>query len=101
MASTFSVIVLDNDGRIVDYALAPDIGFSSVKEYSRVAYDIYRTVAFILSELGYSPPRNLTINYDGAEITVFPRRNRIVVAIYMENPEIPRAQAIEHAYAST
>ncbi len=101
MASSFSVVVLDRDGRVVDYALAPDIGFSAVKEYSRIAYDIYRTVAFILSELGYTAPRNLTVNYDGAEITVFPRRGRIIVAIYLEHHGIPRAETSEKATAAT
>ncbi len=91
MASALVVVVLDREGRVVDYVAPMELGFSKIKEATRIGYDIFRAVSFILKGLGYSMPKNMTIHYNDMDITVIPRESHVVVSITTEITEPPKA----------
>jgi len=101
MASALAVVVMDNEGRIIDYAAPLDIGFSKIKEATRIGFDIYRTVSFILKSLGYDLPKNITIHYPDTEIVVIPKGNHVVISITFDLVEAPKAITPEVGVTST
>ncbi len=101
MSTALAVIVLDNEGRIIDYAAPLDIGFSRIKEATRIGFDIYRTVSFILKSLGYELPKNITIHYPDAEITVIPKGNHVVISITFETIEVMKTVSPEVGVSGT
>ncbi len=89
MSGNLYVVVLDHEGRVIDYVAPIELGFSRIKEATQLGYDIYRAVAFVLKGLGYREPRNVIIHYDGMELTILPRKTHVVISIYVEGVETP------------
>ncbi len=84
MATGFGVIVMNEEGKVIDYSLPPSMPHTLLKEAVSLGYDVYRMVKSIAKELGYRVPKNMTIKLDEYEVTVFSRYNRIVMAIIYE-----------------
>ncbi len=80
----FYVIVLDKEGRIIDYEAPLDLGFEKVKEAVQLGYEIYRAVTYVLRSLGYSELKSMTIYQDSMEIVILPRQTHIVLMVYSE-----------------
>ncbi len=92
MSGNLYVVVLDNEGRVIDYVAPVENGFSKIKEATQLGYDIYRAVLFVLKGLGYSEPKNIVIHYDGMELTIHPRKTHVVITIYTEPIEAPKTR---------
>ncbi len=101
MTSALAVIVMDNEGRVIDYVAPLEIGFSKIKEATRIGFDVYRTVSFILKSLGYDLPKNITIHYPDTEIVIIPKGNHIVISITFELIEAPKAATPEVGVTGT
>ncbi len=101
MTSTLIVVVMDNEGRIIDYAAPLDIGFSKIKDATRIGFDIYRTVSFILKSLGYDLPKNITIHYPDTEIVVIPKENHVIISITFDLLEAPKVITPEAGVTGT
>jgi len=88
LSDGFGVIVLNDEGRVIDYSVPLDMPPTLLREAVSLSYDVYRTVSVIARELGYQPPKNLSLKLDGYEVTIFRRYNKLVVAIiYGEKPK--------------
>ncbi len=81
----FYVIVLDREGRIIDYVAPLDLGFEKVKEAVQLGYEIYRAVTYVLKSLGYNGLKSMTLYQDSMEITILPRKTHIVLTVYSES----------------
>jgi len=97
LAENFGVVVIDENGRIIDYSVPTTMPYSLLKEAVSLSYDIYRTVKVITKELGYSIPKNMTIKLDSYEVTIFKRYNRIVIVIIYEEAIKGSVKAVREA----
>lgn len=81
LSTSFGVVVLDENGRVVDYSIPIDMPVKLLKEATTLSYDVYRVIETIIKELGYSMPRYITLKLDNYEVTVFNRNSKLLVAI--------------------
>ncbi len=84
----FAIVVLDRDGRVIDYSAPINMSFTLLREAFRLGYDVYRMISVIVKELGYEKPRNMTVKMNDYEVTIFDRGKYIVMAI-LSNVETP------------
>lgn len=101
MVTALAVVVMDNEGRIIDYVAPMDISFSKIREATRIGFDVYRTVLFILKNLGYDFPKNITIRYPDSEIVIIPKGKDIIISITFDLLETPKAIAQEVGVTGT
>ena len=81
MSSGFGVIVLDNEGRVIDYSVPMGIPYNVMREAVSLGYDVYRVVNTIVKELGYKLPRYITVKLDEYEVSIFKRYGKILVVV--------------------
>jgi len=80
------IVILDQAGNTIYHAISPKIPGSVVKEAVLLGYDIYRVIAGITGELGYSLPKSVSVKMSEYEIIILKRGNRVVLALIYENP---------------
>ncbi len=86
--SELAVAVLDLQGRLITCSSTSSMPYSKIQNAVRMGYDIFRTIDFIVRELGYETPKNVSVKTEDLELTVFRRRDKVVVAMIYE-PSIP------------
>lgn len=86
--SELAVAVLDLQGRLITCSSTDTMPYSKIQSAVRMGYDIFRTIDFIVRELGYETPKNISVKAEDLELTVFKRRDKVVVAVIYE-PSIP------------
>jgi hypothetical protein len=84
----FAVVVLDNDGNVLNYAIPLNMPYHIVKEAVALGRDVYRVVKTIVKELGYKRPRYITLRVDEYEVTVFDRTGKILIAILYNGSQV-------------
>ena len=89
LGTSFAVVVVDRDGRVIDYSAPMNMSYSLLKEATKLGYDLFRMTLLVSKELEYEPPRELSIKTNKYELTVFNRGNRLVIAIFAEVIEPP------------
>jgi predicted regulator of Ras-like GTPase activity (Roadblock/LC7/MglB family) len=93
----FAIVVLDRDGRVIDYSAPINMSFTLLREAFRLGYDVYRMINVVVKELGYEKPRNMTVKMDDYEVTIFDRGKYIVMAIFSNNVSPPVVRSGEKA----
>lgn len=101
MTSNFAVVVLDNEGRVIDYSAPLNMSYSLLREAVRLGYDMFRMVNIIVKEIGYEKPRNITVKMNDYEITVFDRGSKIVMIIFGNEHKVPVTQSVSEAVMET
>ncbi len=86
--NNFAVAVATKDGKVLDYAAPLGFPRDTLIEAMKLGYEVYSIVDTIVRELGYKPPRNITVKTTEYEVTVFNRRDKLVFAVFTE-PGIP------------
>lgn len=84
----FGIIVLDNEGRIIDYAMPINIPYNIMKEAIGLGYDIYRVISTVVKELGYKLPRYITIKLDDYEVSLFKRSDKLILVVLYTQKQV-------------
>jgi predicted regulator of Ras-like GTPase activity (Roadblock/LC7/MglB family) len=93
----FAIVVLDRDGRVIDYSAPINMSFTMLREAFKLGYDVYRMINVIIKELGYEKPRNMTVKMDEYEVTIFDRGKYIVMAIFSNGESLSVTKSEEKA----
>ncbi len=86
MSKGFGVVLLDSDGRVVDYALPLEMPYTVLREAVSLGYDVYRVVNTVIGELGYKPPRHISIKLDNYEVSILKRPTGLLLVVFYEEP---------------
>lgn len=84
----FGIIVLDNEGRIIDYAMPINIPYNIMKEAIGLGYDIYRVISTVVKELGYKLPRYITIKLNDYEVSLFKRSDKLILVVLYTQKQV-------------
>ncbi len=80
----FAIAVVTRDGKVLGYSAPMEITREELFNALKLGYDSYRIVEAVVKELGYKPPRNITVKTEDYEVTVFNRGTRFVIAVFRE-----------------
>ncbi len=81
MVNGFAIIVLNYDGKVLNYTAPLNMSYKVLKEGVKIGYDTYRTIMFIAKELGYSMPKRIVIEFNEFEEIITPQAGKIVIVI--------------------
>jgi len=92
---------MGKNGRVLNYSIPLEIPGDVVREAVGLSYDIFRLVNTITRELGYKPPRYITLNMNDYEVSVFDRYDKILIVLIYRGLGIPSTPVREHAVATS
>lgn len=83
MRNPFGLVVIGNDGGVINKILSPNLPLNIVEEAIALGRDIYRLLQAIAEEFNYSLPKTVSLVLDDYEIVLIKKKDKIIVAIYL------------------